>query len=418
METVSVSIDSLTLDPRNARRHSERNLRAIQESLSRFGQRKPIVVRGSQVLAGNGTLEAARQLGWTEIRVVEAPADWNEDTAKAYALADNRTAELAEWDEIELGKQLLELERDGWDIEALGFDQRQMEKPEPADEDDIPDTPDEPTSNLGQMWKLGQHRLICGDSTDRKVLETLLEGQLADCIFTDPPYNVAYEGGTKDKLTIQNDAMSEAQFTDFIRRAYEAMYANAKDGCPIYVCHADNAATTFRTTFADAGWMMKQVLIWVKDNFVLSRQDYNWQHEPILYGWKPGAAHPWYGPFNDTTVLEYGPNEIAKMTKEELQAFLTKAINYSTLIRVERPRKNAEHPTMKPVALITRLLSNSAKRGQIILDGFGGGGSTMIAAETLGMKAHLCELDPKYVDVIINRWENYTGQKAELVKEA
>ena len=162
---------------------------------------------------------------------------------------------------------------------------------------------------------------------------------------------------------------------------------------------------------------MKQVLIWVKDNFVLSRQDYNWQHEPILYGWKPGAAHPWYGPFNDTTVLEYGPNEIAQMTKEELAAFLTKAINYSTLIRVERPRKNAEHPTMKPVALITRLLSNSAKRDKIILDPFGGGGSTMIAAETLGMKAHLVELDPKYCDVIIKRWEAYTGQRAQLVTQ-
>lgn len=414
---MTVRIDSLEQDPTNARKHSDKNLKAIANSLDKFGQRKPIVVKNKRVLAGNGTLEAARSLGWTEIQIVEVPKEWDDETAKAYALADNRSAELAEWDERELGRQLLELEEEGWDIEALGFDYRQVEKPEPVDEDEIPETPEEPTTKVGQLFQLGQHRLLCADSTDPQNLYRLLDGELADCIFTDPPYNVAYQGGTKDKLTIANDAMSEVEFEAFIRKAYHAMYLNAREGCPIYVCHADNAATTFRTTFADAGWMMKQVLIWVKDNFVLSRQDYNWQHEPILYGWKPGAAHPWYGPFNDSTVMEYGPKEIAKMTKEELVDFLTKAINYSSVIRVERPRKNAEHPTMKPVALITRLLSNSAKRGQIVLDSFGGGGSTMIAAETLGMKAYLAELDPKYCDVIINRWENYTGKKARLVTE-
>ena len=415
MKIKAVAIDKLILDDKNARKHSERNLAAIKESLSRFGQRKPIAVRGTKVLAGNGTLEAARQLGWTEIQVVEVPDDWDDDTAKAYALADNRTAELADWDDAELAKQLMELEAAGWNIQELGFEQREMELPEPPDEDEVPETPTEAKSNLGQLYKLGNHYLICGDSTDAQTLQTLLQGQLADCIFTDPPYNVAYQGGTKDKLTIQNDAMTEAQFTEFIKAAYEAMFANAKPGCGIYVCHADNAATTFRITFEAAGWMMKQVLIWVKDNFVLSRQDYNWQHEPIIYGWKPGAAHTWHGPFSESTVLEYGPKEISKMTKQELTDFLTKALDYSSIVRVERPRKNAEHPTMKPVALITRLLSNSAKRNDIILDAFGGGGSTMIAAETLGMKAYLCELDPKYCDVIIKRWETFTGLKAELV---
>ena len=417
METQTVPISSLDLDPTNARKHSDKNLKAIAASLEKFGQRKPIVVRNKRVLAGNGTLEAAKQLGWTKIQIVEVPADWDDETAKAYALADNRSAELADWDEAELARQLLELEQEGWDIEALGFEIREAQRPEPVDEDDIPDTPEEPKTQLGQMYQLGNHRLLCGDSTDPENLIRLLDGQLADCIFTDPPYNVAYQGGTKDKLTIANDAMTEVEFTAFMTKAYRAMYLNAREGCPIYVCHADNAATTFRTTFAEAGWMMKQVLIWVKDNFVLSRQDYNWQHEPILYGWKPGAAHPWYGPFNDSTVLEYGPEQIGKMSKEELVDFVSKALAHSTIVRIERPRRNAEHPTMKPVALITRVLGNSAKRGSIILDSFGGGGSTMIAAETLGMKAHLCELDPKYCDVIIERWEKYTGQKAQLVKE-
>lgn len=414
MKTVAIS--ELQLDPNNARKHSTRNLEAISESLVKFGQRKPLVVHRGVVIAGNGTLEAARLIGWTEIQIAEVPDDWDKETAKAYALADNRSAELAEWDEATLAKQLLELDANGWDIEALGFQQREVERPEPVDVDDVPDVPDEPKSKLGNIYKLGEHMVVCGDSTDAATLAKALDGEKADLIFTDPPYNVAYQGGTKDKLTIQNDAMSEAQFENFLLNAYQAMYANIKEGGAIYVCHADSSGFTFRKTFVEAGFMLKQCLIWVKDNFVLGRQDYNWQHEPILYGWKPGAAHNWYGPFSDSTVLDYA-KDIEKMKKEELLEVFKKAASVTTVIREDRPRKNAEHPTMKPINLVSRLVANSAKRGQRVLDPFGGSGSTLIAAENLGMKAAIVELDPKYVDVIVARWENLTGQTAILLNE-
>ena len=412
---MKILITDLSLDPKNARKHSARNLEAIAASLEKFGQRKPIVVHRGVVLAGNGTLEAAKSLGWTEIDVAEVPEDWDNDTAKAYALADNRTAELAEWDESELAKQLLELDEKGWNIEELGFKQREVEKPEPIDQDDVPEAPAEPITKLGNIYQLGNHRLVCGDSTDPSTLSKALDGQLADCIFTDPPYNVAYQGGTKDKLTIQNDSMSEAEFENFLLSAYEAMYANVKEGGAIYVCHADGSSISFRAKFIESGFMLKQILIWVKDNFTLSRQDYNWQHEPIIYGWKPGSAHTWYGPYSDSTVQEFNEKDIAKMTKEQLVSIIEKALQATTVVKVDRPRRNAEHPTMKPIELITRLVANSAKRGMKVLDPFGGSGSTLIAAEALGMSAALVELDPKYCDVIVTRWENLTGLKAELV---
>ena len=330
-------------------------------------------------------------------------------------IEDNRSSELAEWDDLVLANQLLELDTAGWDIAELGFNQRNLPDPEPTDEDEIPTTPEEPTGQIGAVWRLGRHTLVCGDSTDPATLTKALKGKKADVIFTDPPYNVAYEGGTKDKLTIENDAMTDAQFETFLRNAYKAMYENAKEGCPIYVCHADSSGHIFRNTFVESGFMLKQVLVWVKDNFVLGRQDYNWQHEPIIYGWKPGAAHEWYGAFTNSTVLDYGLTDIEKLNKQELIDIIVQAQENSTVIREPRPRRNAEHPTMKPISLVTRLVRNSSIKDQIVLDPFGGSGSTLIAAETLGLTAGIVELDPKYCDVIIQRWENLTGEKAEPV---
>jgi len=249
----TVAIESLELDPNNARKHSKRNLDAIAASLEKFGQRKPIVIHNGVVIAGNGTLEAAKSLGWTEIGITRCPDDWDADTAKAYALADNRSSELAEWDDLVLANQLLDLDGAGWDITELGFNQRNLPDPEPADEDEIPTTPNEPTGKLGSIWKLGRHTLVCGDSTDPATLAKALNGKKADVIFTDPPYNVAYEGGTKDKLTIENDAMTDSQFELFLTNAYSAMYANAKEGCLIYVCHADSSGHIFRNTFVGGG---------------------------------------------------------------------------------------------------------------------------------------------------------------------
>jgi DNA modification methylase len=416
MEINSVRISDLVSDPNNARKHDEKNIEAIKGSLTQFGQRKPIVVQGNIVIAGNGTLEAARQLEWDEIDIVQVPEDWTKDQAKAFALADNRTAELASWDNAVLQQQLSELEEIGMSVADFGFQAAEVPIIDVETfEDEMPPIPEEPTSKVGDMYKLGEHYLLCGDSTKTENISKVLQGRLADCVFTDPPYNVAYEGGTKDKMTIQNDNMDEYQFSEFLYNFYDAAYQNTKEGGPIYVCHADSSGNAFRNNMLKSGWLLKQCLIWVKNSLVLSRQDYNWQHEPILYGWKPGAAHSWYGPFTNTTVIDHAKELLEKKNKDEIVEFLTQALETSTAIRENRPSRNDIHPTMKPVNLVARLLKNSMVRGQIVLDPFGGSGSTLIAAEQLGVKAAIVELDPKYVDAIIKRWENLTGLKAELV---
>lgn len=418
MKLETIKIASLTADPQNARTHDDTNLKAIQGSLREFGQRKPIVItQDNTIAAGNGTVAAAKELGWTDIQAVRVPADWDADRIKAFALADNRTAELATWDTEVLNTQLKELESAGIDVSEFGF--QELEVPIldiETFEDEIPDVPNIPTAKHGDIWQLGDHRVVCGDSTNPDVLSIALDGELADCILTDPPYNVAYQGGTKDKLTIQNDDMSAEQFDTFLFDSYAAMYKVTKEGGPIYVFHADSAGKEVRNNHVKTGWLLKQCLIWVKNSLVLSRQDYNWQHEPILYGWKPGAAHSWHGPFTNTTVLDFANGDLAKKSKEELINFITEALDVSTAIREKRPTKNDIHPTMKPIALVGRLLKNSMLKGERVLDPFGGSGSTLIAAEQLGLKAAVVELDPKYVDAIVTRWENLTGQKAELVK--
>jgi DNA modification methylase len=418
LETIKIA--SLTPDPQNARTHDDTNLKAIQGSLKEFGQRKPIVItQDNTIAAGNGTVAAAKELGWTEIQAVRVPADWDADRIKAFALADNRTAELATWDTEVLNTQLKELEKAGVEVSEFGF--QELEVPIldiETFEDEIPDIPNVPTAKLGDIWLLGDHRLVCGDSTNPNVLSLALDGNLADCIFTDPPYNVAYQGGTKDKMTIQNDDMSVEQFDKFLFDSYDAMFKVTKEGGPIYVCHADSAGEAFRHNFVETGWLLKQCLIWVKDSLVLGRQDYNWQHEPILYGWKPGAAHSWHGPFTNTTILDFETGDLAKKSKEELIDFITASFETSSAVRVKRPRKNDIHPTMKPIALVSKLLKNSMLKGERVLDPFGGSGSTLIAAEQLGVKAAVVELDPKYVDAIVTRWENLTGKKAELLNDS
>lgn len=421
LKNLAVAIDSLQGLPGNPRLG---DVDAVARSLERFGQRKPIVVRKDDgtIIAGNHTWQAAKKLGWKEIAVAFVGDD--DTTAQAYALADNRTAELGSYDEQAL-KDLIdkvaavdpELVRDsGWNDESVKdlMNKLASQQSKQLNEDVIPEPPIEAKTKLGDVYKLGNHILVCGDSRDTKILNKALNNELADCIFTDPPYNVNYQGGTKEKLTIENDSMTAADFEKFLLDSYQAMYENIKSGGAIYVCHADGSSVSFRAKFIESGFMLKQILIWVKDNFTLSRQDYNWQHEPIIYGWKPGASHTWYGPFSDSTVQELVEKDISKMSKDTLVDILQKISMTTTVIKENRPRRNSEHPTMKPVELITRLLTNSAKHGDKILDPFGGSGSTLVAAEKLHMSASLVELDPKYCDVIIQRWENLTGEKAVL----
>lgn len=386
MEIEIVVLESLRLDPNNARKHDKRNLSAIQESLRRFGQRKPIVVtHDSVVIAGNGTLEAARSLGWTDISVTRAPQDWSTDQVKAYALADNRSAELAEWDESIMAEQLIELDEMGWDVQALGFDMPELADIESDDEDKIPDPPVDPISKLGDIWQLGRHRLQCGDSTDKSSVKRLLEGNKADMVFTDPPYGVSYTGGLQFKNGLVEKNNREMIKNDDIDIYEDVMSILAEfSNGPCYIWFAGTKASNLYAAAEKYG-DIHALIIWVKNGgYGALNANYKQKHEPCLY-WKPrGTTLNFTGLTTETTIWE-----------------------------IDKDGKNKLHPTQKPVALAHKALANHG--GKTVLDLFGGSGSTLIAAEQLGKTAYVMELDPQYVDVIITRWENFTGLKAELV---
>jgi site-specific DNA-methyltransferase (adenine-specific) len=252
-----------------------------------------------------------------------------------------------------------------------------------TDPDDAPAVQENPVTVPGDVWVMGKHRLLCGDSTSVDDLAKLTQGNLVDMWLTDPPYNVAYEGGTKEKLTIKNDSMGDDQFRQFLRDAYTAADTVMKPGAVFYIWHADSEGYNFRGAAKDAGWTVRQCLIWKKSSMVLGRQDYQWKHEPCLYGWKDGAGHLWAADRKQTTILEF-----------------------------DKPARNGEHPTMKPVALFEYQLLNNTKGGDIVLDSFGGSGTTLIAAEKNGRTAMIMELDPRYCDVIVKRWQEFTGKQA------
>jgi DNA modification methylase len=384
MEVTRRLIEDLTLDPRNARTHSQKNLDAIATSLTKFGQRKPIVITSDGVvLAGNGTLEAAKSLKWDHIDVTITPEDWDIDTARAYALADNRTAELAEWDEAVLAQQLLELHDADFDIEALGFEMPQVIEPEPLDEDEMPLQP-EPKVKHGDLWKLGEHRLFCGDATDVTAYERLMGEDQVDLIWTDPPYGVSYVG--QGGMTIENDNLDIGALEEFLRQGFNAMFTFTKPGACWYVAApSGNLFQAFSIPLSELE-VWRHTLVWVKDALVMGRADYHYRHESIFYGWTPGAAHQEPPDRKQDSVWE-----------------------------VPRPRSNKEHPTMKPIELITRAINNSSRANDLVLDPFAGSGSTLIAADQTRRRARVMEIDPKYCDVIIARWERITGGKAELL---
>ena len=362
----------------------------IAASIKEWGFTTAVLVdETGSLIAGHGRLMAARKLGMTSLPVMVAKG-WTDAQKRAYVLADNKLALNAGWDNDLLALELAELGDLGFDLELTGFTDDEIKALMPVevtegltDPDEAPPVPENPVTVSGDVWVMGQHRLLCGDSTSVDDLAKLCEGQLVDMWLTDPPYNVAYEGGTKEKLTIQNDSMGDDQFRQFLRDAYTAADTVMKSGAVFYIWHADSEGYNFRGAAKDAGWTVRQCLIWKKSSLVLGRQDYQWQHEPCLYGWKDGAGHLWASDRKQTTILEF-----------------------------DKPARNGEHPTMKPVALFEYQLLNNTKGGDIVLDSFGGSGTTLIAAEKNGRVARLMELDPKYCDVIVKRWQDFTGKIA------
>jgi DNA modification methylase len=434
-------ITMLVPNPRNPNQHPKKQIELLAKIIQSQGWRAPITVstRSGFVVRGHGRLLAAQLLG-----VEQVPVDKQDYATEAEEwadlIADNRIAELSQIDDELLASLLTEINTEGFDINLTGFSDKQIDNlladfnAQEVREDDFDPAAavaeiKEPMTKSGDVWQLGRHRLMCGDATVITDVEKLMDGSLASMIFTDPPYNVAYEGGTTEKLTIKNDNMLPERFNQFLHDAFTSMFTAVEPGGAIYVCHADSVGSDFRGALQDAGWLLKQCLIWAKNQFVLGRQDYQWQHEPILYGWKPGAAHQFYGGRKQGTIIEEAAPLIIREDEEGALLTFTTGVqtvtvrvpsfellqsgddSLSTVWRFEKPLRNGEHPTMKPIGLCARAIQNSSRQGDIVLDLFGGSGSTLMAAEQTGRECRMMELDPVYCDVIVQRWEKCTGQK-------
>ena len=362
----------------NNPRLNEEAVDAVANSIKAFGFRNPILIDSNNVIiAGHTRLLASKKLNLEYVPCIVID-DLSEDEVKALRLADNKTAEIAKWD---MGKLAVEIKNIDMDLLQFGFEDLINKLDKEVKEDDFDENeelPENPYAKKGDIFLLGSNRLMCGDSTDSECVKTLMDGKEADMIFTDPPYNVNIENA--DGLKIQNDDMADSDFYDFLLKAFNNMFSSIKAGGAIYCFHADSEGLNFRKAFKEAGFKLAECLIWVKNSLVLSRQDYHWRHEPCLYGWKEGASHYFIDDRTQDTIWEYN-----------------------------KPKANDLHPTMKPLELVGRAIKNSSKQKDVVLDLFGGSGSTLIAASQINRIAYLMELDEKYVDVIVKRYLRSVG---------
>ena len=411
-----IKVDDLIPYDNNPRNHPDRSVSDVKESILQCGDGEPLdeieIDENNVILSGHGRRLAFIELGIKEVDVTQY-VGMSEDQKTKYRILANKTQESSAWD-FELLKQELEkVDFDGYDF---GFDIEEDDDNVEVVEDDFDPTPPEiPITKPGQIWQLGDHKLMCGDATKEADVRKLAGDTTVDLYLTDPPYNVNYQGTAG---TIQNDNQEDGQFRQFLRDAFKAAYQVMKPGAAYYIWHADSEGLNFRAACNETGLQVRECLIWVKNRFVLGHSDYQWRHEPCLYGWKDGAAHYFVNSRSESTVIpdltEVDPK---KMKKEELQKLVeTLLTEYrtTTVIEMDKPTRNGEHPTMKPVALFDYLIRNSTKKGETVLDTFAGSGTTIIACEQDGRKAMCMELDPKYCDVIIQRWEDFTGDKAVL----
>jgi site-specific DNA-methyltransferase (adenine-specific) len=404
MKTQTVPISKVKLNPNNPRLIKDDKFKKLVSSIQSFPEMldiRPIVVNSDMVvLGGNMRLRACKEAGLKEVPIIVAD-NIPEDRQAEFIIKDN--VGFGEWDWEMLANEWDSDLLADWGLEVPYNEVIQLE----AEEDDY-EIPDEVHTDivLGDLFEIGQHRLLCGDSTNTDTWEKVMNGCLANMVMTDPPYNVAYVGKTKDALTIQNDKQSDLDFDQFLYDFYTALGAYTKAGGSWYVWSPPGITETqFRNQFIASGLLLKQCLVWVKNSMVIGRQDYQWKHESCLYGWKEGAAHYFVDDRTKTTVIEDKVN-IAKLTKEQMKKMLTEILSEKTptsVLRADKPHKSIEHPTMKPILLIAPLIQNSSKEGWIVSDGFLGSGSTMVASHQLNRKCYGMELDPKYCQVIIDR---------------
>lgn len=383
MQIKEVAVDKLIPYAKNSRTHSAEQVAQIAASIKEFGFRNPILVDGVNIIAGHGRLMAAQKLNLDKVPTIDC-SDMTESQKKAYIIADNKLALNAGWDNEFLTLELKDLEDEGFDLSLTGFDDKELDAllnviegtDGLTDEDAVPEVPEEPKTKLGDIYILGNHRLMCGDSTSIDAVDKLMESNKADMVFTDPPYGVDYKG-------IVNDSRDGLE--DLLRGAFANYFGHSKSGAAIYCFHSDRCADVFHKVFREF-FHFSSMIIWAKNSLTLSQTDYQSQHEPCLYGWMNNGTHSWYSDRKQTSVWEFNKERFDK------------------------------HTTPKPVALVEKAITNSSKSGDIVIDLFGGSGSTMIASEKLGRCARLMELDPKYCDVIVKRWEDFTGKKAILAE--
>jgi DNA modification methylase len=412
MEIIYLPIDTVIPYARNPR-HNASAVDKVVASIAEFGFKQPIVVDiDCTIIVGHTRWLAAKKLDFKEVPVLVA-TDLTPQQIAAYRIADNRTAEYSSWDDALLGLELQALQDAEYDLDVLGFSERELhdllllnQAAADTDEDTCPALAETSICKPGDVWLMGEHRLMCGDSTSVTALDTLMAGSWADMVFTDPPYNVDYRpedrpvagvsrtqrgkqatGRPRSQHSalggIRNDKMRPDEFLTFLRSTFAASITALKGGGAIYVCHADTAGLLFRTAFEEV-FKLNSVLIWAKSHFTIGRNDYHWMHEPILYGWQKDNKHTWHGDRKQTTVWN-----ISRDDSDQYQ-----------------------HPTQKPVALPERAILNPSKSDDIVLDMFGGSGSTLIACQKTKRVSYTMELDPKYCDVIIKRWQQYTGKQA------
>ncbi len=389
-----VPIERLIPYARNPRTHSEEQVAEIAASMVEFGWTSPILLdRNNVVIAGHARLAAARKLGLAEVPVIVLD-HLSDAQRRALVIADNKLALNAGWDDEMLRVEMEALREEDFNLELLGFSDDELEallaeSDEPAagltDEDEAPEAPEQPVSVRGDLWVLGRHRLLVADATNTDEVARLMGKERADLVFTDLPYNIDYHGRTAERLTIANDRMSAHEFVAFLEAAFSALRSAIRPTASIYVCHGSRYQREFQNALEAAGFEVRCQIIWAKHTFSLGWGRYRFQHEPIFYCHVAGEEDPWYGDHSQ-----------------------------STLWPEKKPAANRLHPTMKPVELVERALANSSRRDDVVADLFGGSGSTLIACERLGRQARLMEIDPRYADVIIRRWMEFSGGKAVL----
>ncbi len=406
-------------NPRKDLQPTDPEYKKIKRSIEEFGYVEPIIINyDNTIIGGHQRLKILKDLGYKEIDVIQINISKTKE--KALNIALNKIT--GEWDTHKLQDLLLEINND-IDLTITGFDADELDdlfyvEAEAIEDDYEVVEPEEPKAKLGDIYQLGRHRLMCGDSTNRADVEKLLNDAEMDMALTDPPYNVDYEG--TDGMKIENDNMGNEEFIKFLTAAFENLEHSLKPGGAFYIWHANMKQMEFETAMRAAGLNKRQQLVWVKNAITLGRQDYQWKHEPCFYGWKDGATHFFINDRSKPTVIEEEEIDLNKLKKEELKEILERIVeenkNTNTIIYENKPTKNGVHPTMKPIKLMAKQINNSSKEGQNVIDLFGGSGSTLIACEQLKRNCYIMEYDPKYVDVIIDRYEQFTGDHAVKIQ--